>query len=199
MVERQLRARGIEDERVLTAMASVRRELFVPAHLRWRAYDDTALPIGAGQTISQPFVVASTLELLRPAPGDRALDVGTGSGYAAALLAALGADVVGIERIAALAERARGTLAEAGFPDVEVRVGDGRVGAPDRAPFDVIAIAAATPEVPPALLEQLADGGRLVFPRGDQAWQVLVLLERTGDELREHRAFACRFVPLVGA
>ena len=179
-------------------MASVRRELFVPAALSGRAYDDEALPIGQGQTISQPFVVATMLCLLRPRHGERGLDVGTGSGYAAALLAALGVDVLGIEWIPLLAARAQAALTAAGFPEVEVRVGDGRRGAPDRAPFDVISIAAASEDVPAALVEQLADGGRLVVPRGDDRGQVLVLLERHGEDLVERRSLPCRFVPLVG-
>lgn len=197
MVERQLRARGCTDEQVLDAMARVPRELFVPPALRPRAYADEALPIGEGQTISQPFVVATMLSLLHPQAGERALDVGTGSGYAAALLATLGLEVTGIERLPHLAEAAREALVAAGIDGVEIRVGDGRLGAPDRAPFDVIAVAAATADVPPALVEQLADGGRLVLPRGDDRGQVLVLLERTGDRLVEHRSLACRFVPLV--
>ncbi len=198
MVDRQLRRRGIDDERVLAAMASVPRELFVPETLRRRAYDDEALPIGEGQTISQPFVVATMLTLLRPRSGERGLDVGTGSGYAAALLAALGVDVLGIERIPALATGARQALAAAGFGGVEVRIGDGRRGAPDRAPFDVISVAAASEDVPAALVEQLAEGGRLVLPRGDDWGQVLVLLERRGEGLVERRSLPCRFVPLVG-
>ena len=198
MVDRQLRRRGIDDERVLAAMASVPRELFVPETLRRRAYDDEALPIGEGQTISQPFVVATMLTLLRPRSGERGLDVGTGSGYAAALLAALGVDVLGIERIPALAAGARQALAAAGFGGVEVRIGDGRRGAPDRAPFDVISVAAASEDVPAALVEQLAEGGRLVLPRGDDWGQVLVLLERRGEGLVERRSLPCRFVPLVG-
>jgi protein-L-isoaspartate(D-aspartate) O-methyltransferase len=198
MVERQLRRRGIADERVLEAMARVPRELFVPAELQDAAYDDAALPIGEGQTISQPFVVATMLTLLRPAPGERALDVGTGSGYNAALLAELGAEVTGIELLPALAERAREALVSAGYGSVDVRVGDGRLGAPDRAPFDAIAVAAATIDVPLALVEQLAQGGRLVLPRGDEWGQELVLLERDGDALRETRSFPCRFVPLRG-
>lgn len=197
MVERQLRRRGIADVRVLDAMARVPRELFVPAAVRRQAYEDVALPIGGGQTISQPFVVATMLTLLQPKPGERALDVGTGSGYNAALLAALGATVTGIELLPSLAEHARRALSDAGFGEVEVRVGDGRLGAPDRAPFDVIAVAAATDAVPPALVEQLAPGGRLVLPRGDERMQVLVLLERVGDRLQETRSLACRFVPLL--
>lgn len=197
MVERQLRRRGIADERVLAAMGRVPREAFVPVALVPDAYADAALPIGGGQTISQPLVVATMLAALHPAPGDRALDVGTGSGYAAALLAELGAEVVGIELLPELAERARRALAVAGHPEVEVRVGDGRLGAPDRAPFDVIGVAAATDEVPPALLDQLADGGRLVIPLGGPEGQELVLLERHGDRVLRRHGLPCRFVPLV--
>ena len=199
MVEQQLRRRGIDDERVLAAMGSVPRELFVPASLERLAYADEALPIGEGQTISQPFIVATMLVALRPAPGERALDVGTGSGYAAALLAALETDVLGIELLPALAARARRALAVAGHPEVEVRVGDGRLGAPDRAPFDVIAVAAATDAVPPALEEQLAVGGRLVIPLGDASGQELVLVERRPTGLVRRRGLPCRFVPLVPA
>lgn len=199
MVERQLRRRGIGDERVLAAMATVPRELFVPPELRDFAYDDAALPIGNGQTISQPYVVASMLALLAPRPGDVALDVGSGSGYNAALLAALGARVVGIELLPELAEQARLALAAGAVENVEIRVGDGRFGAPDVAPFDVIAIAAAAFDVPAALIAQLADGGRLVAPLGDDRGQMLTRLERHGEKLVETRAFACRFVPLVGA
>jgi protein-L-isoaspartate(D-aspartate) O-methyltransferase len=198
MVERQLRRRGITDERVLAAMASVPREPFVPEVLRRRAYADEALPIGEGQTISQPFVVATMLSLLHPQGGERGLDIGTGSGYGAALLAALGVDVLGIEWLPDLARAARTALSASGFPEVEVRVADGRRGAPDRAPFDVISVAAASEDVPSALVEQLADGGRLVIPRGDSRGQELVLLERRGGALVESRSLACRFVPLVG-
>ncbi len=197
MVERQLRRRGIRDERVLEAMGRVPREAFVPVELRDEAYEDTALPIGHGQTISQPFVVATMLALVGPRPGEQALDIGTGSGYAAALLAALGAEVVSVERIAPLATAARDALAGVIGGRVEVRVGDGRLGAPDRAPFDVVTVAAAAPEVPPALVEQLADGGRLVMPVGGAGGQRLMLLTRDGAALRGRQGFACRFVPLV--
>jgi protein-L-isoaspartate(D-aspartate) O-methyltransferase len=199
MVERQLRARGIRDERVLAAMERVPRELFVPEAERDHAYDDSALPIGSGQTISQPYVVAAMCELLGLRGRERVLDVGTGSGYAAAVLAELAAEVVSIERLPELARRAADALAAAGHPEVEVRVGDGSLGAPDRAPFDAIAVAAAAPDVPPALYDQLAEGGRLVLPRGTRAEQDLVLVVRgpLGPELS--RSIPCRFVPLVGA
>jgi protein-L-isoaspartate(D-aspartate) O-methyltransferase len=198
MVERQLRDRGILDERVLDAMGRVPRELFVPEDLRRRAYADSALPIGYGQTISQPFVVAAMCELLRLRGEERVLDVGTGSGYAAAVLAELAAEVVTIERLPELAENARAALAAAGYENVEVRVGDGSLGAPDRAPFDGIAVAAAAPEIPEALYAQLVEGGRLVLPRGTLDTQVLVLVVRTASGPRTSRSIPCRFVPLVG-
>jgi protein-L-isoaspartate(D-aspartate) O-methyltransferase len=198
MVERQLRRRGINDEHVLQAMARVPRELFVPEHLRHLAYADGALPIGFGQTISQPFIVATICSLLDLDGDERVLDVGTGSGYAAAVLAELAAEVVTIERIPELAERARAALAAAGHPEVEVRVGDGTLGAPDRAPFHAIAVAAAAPGIPPSLYEQLVPGGRLVLPRGTRDAQRLVLVVRTSEGPAEQASVPCRFVPLVG-
>jgi protein-L-isoaspartate(D-aspartate) O-methyltransferase len=198
MVERQLRRRGITDERVLSAMARVPRELFVPASVVAHAYDDGALPIGHGQTISQPYVVATICSLLGLKGHERVLDVGTGSGYQAAVLAELAGEVVTIERIAALAAEARARLAAAGYSTVEVHVGDGSLGVPERAPFDGIAVAAAAPIVPPALYAQLADGGRLVLPRGSRWGQELVLVVRGPDGPVERRSIPCRFVPLLG-
>ena len=198
MVARQLRERGIRDERVLAAMSRVPRERFVPESLLAHAYDDGALPIGQHQTISQPFVVATICSLLALTGTERVLDVGTGSGYQAAVLAELAAEVVTIERIPELAESARGLLERLGYGNVEVRVGDGSLGVPDRAPFDGIAVAAAAPSVPPALYEQLGDGGRLVLPRGTRRGQDLVLVIRTPQGPVERRSIACRFVPLVG-
>jgi protein-L-isoaspartate(D-aspartate) O-methyltransferase len=198
MVERQLRRRGISDERVLAAMGRVPRELFLPENMRRYAYDDSALPIGHRQTISQPFVVATICSLLALEGDERVLDVGTGSGYQAAVLAELAAEVVTIERIPALADAARARLAEAGYGDVEVHVGDGSTGVPERAPFDGIAVAAAAPSVPPALYDQLADGGRLVVPRGSRRGQELVLVVRTPSGPVERRSIPVRFVPLVG-
>jgi protein-L-isoaspartate(D-aspartate) O-methyltransferase len=198
MVERQLRRRGIRDERVLAAMGRVPRELFVPEHERRRAYADSALPIGFGQTISQPYVVAAMCELLGLSGDERVLDVGTGSGYAAAVLAELARQVVSVERIPELAARARAALTAAGHPEVEVRVGDGSLGAPDRSPFHAISVAAAVPDVPPALYEQLAEGGRLVLPRGPLDGQELVLIVRTPEGPAERRSLPCRFVPLIG-
>jgi protein-L-isoaspartate(D-aspartate) O-methyltransferase len=198
MVERQLRRRGISDERVLEAMGRVPRELFVPESLRAYAYDDGALPIGSRQTISQPFIVATICSLLALDGRERVLDVGTGSGYQAAVLAELAAEVVTIERIPELAATARETLSRAGYSNVEVRLGDGSVGVPDRAPFDGIAVAAAAPSVPRALYDQLAEGGRLVLPRGSRRGQELVLVVRTASGPLERPAIPCRFVPLVG-
>jgi protein-L-isoaspartate(D-aspartate) O-methyltransferase len=198
MVERQLRRRGIADERVLVAMNRVPRELFVPASLREHAYDDGALPIGHHQTISQPFVVATICSLLSLRGTERVLDVGTGSGYQAAVLAELSADVVTIERIPELAAEARARLEGAGYASVDVRVGDGSLGVPERAPYDAIAVAAAAPRVPAALYDQLAEGGRLVLPRGTRWGQELVLVLRTREGSAERSSIPCRFVPLVG-
>jgi protein-L-isoaspartate(D-aspartate) O-methyltransferase len=199
MVERQLRRRGIIDERVLVAMGRVPRELFVTAELRGAAYEDTALPIGHDQTISQPFIVAATCVLLGLRGDERVLDVGTGSGYAACVLAELAAEVVTIERIPALAAAAAGALAAARHAEVDVRVGDGSLGVPDRAPYDAIAVAAAAPSIPPALVAQLGEHGRLVLPRGTRQAQSLVLVERTDGRLAERASIPCRFVPLLGA
>ena len=198
MVERQLRRRGITDERVLDAMGRVPRELFVPENLVHLAYEDGALPIGYGQTISQPFIVATICSLLALEGDERVLDVGTGSGYQAAVLAELADDVVTIERVPELAERAAEALRRAGYDNVEVRVGDGSLGVHDHAPYDGIAVAAAAPDIPPALYEQLAEGGRLVLPRGGRWGQELVLVERTPEGPVERRSVPCRFVPLVG-
>ena len=199
MVEHQLRRRGITDERVLAAMARVPRELFVPASLRPYAYDDGALPIGEGQTISQPFVVATICSLLALRGDERALDVGTGSGYQAAVLAELADDVITVERIPSLAEAARARLAEAGYERVEVVVGDGSLGVPAQAPFHAIAVAAAAPSIPPALYDQLVEGGRLVVPRGSRRGQELVLAVRAAKGPAERTSIPVRFVPLVGA
>jgi protein-L-isoaspartate(D-aspartate) O-methyltransferase len=200
MVETQLRARGIRDERVLGAMASLPRERFVPEQRRAIAYADEALPIPAGQTISQPWIVARMTELLAPRVGDRVLDIGTGSGYQAAILALLGARVVSIERQPELAESARARLAELGFGDqVEVRLGDGSLGDPTGAPWDGILVAAAAPAIPTPLRQQLSpNGGRLVIPVGNRGRQDLLLVVRQGDTWDERNDGPVVFVPLVG-
>jgi protein-L-isoaspartate(D-aspartate) O-methyltransferase len=200
MVAKQLRSRGIADERVLAAMGDIPREHFVPVERRSLAYADEALPIESGQTISQPFIVARMTELLAPRPGDRVLEVGTGSGYQAAILARLGCAVVSIERHVDLAEAARSRLAELGLGDsVEVRVGDGSRGDAGGAPWDGIIVTAAAPSIPASLREQLSpDGGRLVIPVGERFRQDLLLVIRHGDEWVERNDGPCVFVPLVG-
>lgn len=199
-MERQLRLRGIDDGRVLAAMASVPRELFVPEELGSRAYIDAALPIGGGQTISQPFMVALICALLELRGGERVLDVGTGSGYQAAVLAELAGEVHSIERLPGLAEQARASLAAAGYAGrVVVHVGDGTRGLPEHAPFAGIAVAAAAPEPPRSLYEQLEPFGRLVVPVGARFDQRLEALVRTPEGPAVVRSVPCRFVPLVGA
>ena len=198
MVEHQLAGRGIRDERVLEAMARVPRELFVPEDVRPRAYDDAALPIGHRQTISQPAMVALICELLALRGGERVLDVGTGSGYQAAVLAELAEVVHSLERIPALAERARETLDELGYAErVHVHVADGTLGWPESAPYGGIAVAAATRQPPPALLEQLELRGRLVIPIGPPSQQFLRVYVQTPEGPAEFAAVPCRFVPLV--
>jgi len=199
MVEHQLVGRGIRDERVLEAMARVPRELFVPDDLRERAYDDAALPIGGGQTISQPAMVALICELLALRGGERVLDVGTGSGYQAAVLVELAAEVHTIERLGEIAEQARKNLAAAGYRDrVLVHVGDGTLGDPEHAPFAAIAVAAAAPEPPRSLYDQLEPGGRLVLPVGSRYDQLLELVVSNPHGPDVVRSVPCRFVPLVG-
>ena len=198
MVERQLAARGITDGRVLAAMERVPREAFVPAELAEYAYDDSPLPIGEGQTISQPYIVALMAEAAHIGPGARVLEVGTGSGYAAAVLAELAASVVSIERHAALAEKARAALMELGYGNVEVIEGDGSRGVPERAPYDAILVAAGAPAPPDSLKRQLAEGGRLVIPINVDSHQELRVITRRGDSYEEEDLGAVRFVPLLG-
>jgi protein-L-isoaspartate(D-aspartate) O-methyltransferase len=199
MVERQLRRRGIADERVLAAMARVPRELFVLDELRAHAYDDAALPIGDGQTISQPYMVARIVSELGLRGHERVLDVGTGSGYQAAVLAELADEVHSIERIPELAERARAALEAAGYGSrVHVHVGDGTRGLPEHAPYRAIAVAAAAPEMPPSLYEQLDPRGRLVVPVGPLSEQLLQVIVRSPEGPAVLRTVACRFVPLLG-
>ena len=198
MVQRQLRERDIVDGRALAAMDRVPRELFVPPELRDRAYEDAALPIGGGQTISQPYMVARICEALSLTGGERVLDVGTGSGYQAAVLAELAAEVDTIERIPELAESARRSLAAAGYEGVRVHVGDGTRGLPERAPFQAIAVAAAAPNLPRSLYDQLAPRGRLVVPVGERRVQRLELIVRSPEGPAIVKSVPCRFVPLVG-
>jgi protein-L-isoaspartate(D-aspartate) O-methyltransferase len=200
MVAEQLRRRGISDERVLKAMGSIPRELFVPAEGAGHAYADAALPIAAGQSISQPYIVARMTELLRVAEGDGVLEVGTGSGYQAAILAALGVHVVTIERHATLAAAARRAIGALGLGDrVEVRVGDGSLGDPAGAPWDGILVTAGGPSIPQPLRQQLGIGRRLVMPVGPRDHQeLMVVIRRAADEWMEHSDGPCVFVPLVG-
>ena len=198
MVEHQLRARGIEDERVLEAMARVPRELFVPEQYRERAYDDAALPIGADQTISQPYMVARICAELHLRGHERVLDVGTGSGYQAAVLAELAHEVHSLERIPELAAHARVSIERAGYAGrVTVHVADGTHGLPQNAPYGGIAVAAAASDPPPPLLDQLDLGARLVIPVGSRYQQVLKVFERTAEGSVEFGVVPCRFVPLV--
>ena len=200
MVERDIAARGVSDPRVLEAMRSVPRHRFVDPRQARGAYGDHPLPIGSGQTISQPYIVAHMTELARPGPGDRALEIGTGSGYQAAVLSPLVEHVYTIEIVPELAERAAAVLDELGYDNVTVRQGDGWAGWPEHAPFEVIVVTAAPDEVPPALVEQLAPGGRLVIPVGPvHAVQELRLIEKSeSGALRDRRIAPVRFVPMTG-
>jgi protein-L-isoaspartate(D-aspartate) O-methyltransferase len=201
MVETQIAARGVSDPAVLAAMGKVPRDRFVPRHLARFAYEDEPLPIGEGQTISQPYIVALMTEALRLRPGDRVLEIGTGSGYAAAVLAQIVAEVHTIERLAPLAESARRRLADLGYANVHVRCGDGTLGWSEHAPYDAIVATAGGPKVPPALLDQLAIGGRLVIPVGaSPRAQRLVRVVRTGtDGYTDEDLGVVAFVPLIGA
>jgi protein-L-isoaspartate(D-aspartate) O-methyltransferase len=206
MVEWQLRRRGIHDERVLDAMATVPRERFVPERYRGRAYADSALPIGHGQTISQPWIVAAICEALALKGPERVLEIGTGSGYSAAVLGLLAREVITIERVGKLAEGARELLAELGIAGVEVIVGDGSAGLPQRAPYEAVAVHATAPALPRPLIEQVTIGGRLVVPIATDVADVLTLFRRLGDEidpgsgagLEQVVIGPCRFVPLIG-
>jgi len=198
MVEEQIRARGIRNERVLAAMERIPRHLFVPENLRREAYEDRPLPIGEGQTISQPYIVALMTDLLDPRAGDRVLEIGAGSGYQAAILAELASEVISIERIPSVAARARRNLSTAGSRAVEVILGDGTLGYPLKAPYQGILVTAGTPEVPGPLIGQLADGGRLVAPVGPHGIQELVRVLREGGRIRRETHGGVVFVPLIG-
>lgn len=195
----QLMKRGIHDSAVLAAMGKIPRHLFVPEEEREASYTDHPLAIGEGQTISQPYIVALMTEELSVRPGLKVLDVGTGSGYQAALLAELGANVFSIERIASLSESASKTLRRLEYNQVILRVGDGSLGWPEEAPYDGIIVTACAPEVPAALLEQLAEGGRLVIPIGSTLAQTLMVFERSRGEWVKREVCGCIFVPLIGA
>ena len=198
MVHRQIRGRGVEDERVLAAMEAVPRAEFVPTEQRPHAYEDRPLPIGEDQTISQPYIVALMTELLEVREGDRVLEIGTGSGYQAAVLAELTPHVYTIEIIPTLAERAEETLRRLGYDSVEVKAGDGYLGWPEHAPFDGIIVTCAPQEVPQPLKDQLKEGGRMVIPVGPQ-WthQTLYLLTKKGESLQQKDVIPVRFVPMV--
>lgn len=198
MVRWQIEARGVKNPSVLQAMRSVPRHLFVSEPYAREAYQDYPLPIGHDQTISQPYIVAVMTDLLSPEKGDIILEIGTGSGYQAAVLVACGATVISIERILAVADLAEENLAKAGVRDVQVFCQDGTTGYPDKAPYNGILITAATPRIPEPLLEELADGGRLVAPVGDRDIQELVRVTRNKDEYHTERFGAVRFVPLIG-
>jgi protein-L-isoaspartate(D-aspartate) O-methyltransferase len=198
MVEAQLRGRGIRDERVLEAMRLVPRHEFVPAGLAHAAYDDRPLPIGERETISQPYIVAAMTQAVRVAPGDKALEIGGGCGYQAAILAQMGAEVWMVEINPRLAEEARERLRRLGYTNVEVSAGDGSEGLAAHAPYDVIIVSAGTPSVSPVLLGQLADGGRLVAPVGSLRYQELLLLSKQGGQVTTRCLDPCQFVPLVG-
>ena len=198
MVELQLRSRGIRDQRVLEAMLHVPRHEFVPPSLQADAYADMPLPIGSGQTISQPYIVAAMLEALQIRPSDRVLEIGTGSGYMTALLAVLAAQVVSIERHAELVERARAVLARLGYQNVQIVVGDGSQGYPPAAPYDRIIASAAAPSIPTALLEQLNEGGRMVIPVGPPHTQQLQLVRKINGQMEMTPLDPCRFVPMIG-
>ena len=199
MVATQLRNRGIRDERVLAAMERVPRHLFVPADKLRQAYDDQPVPIEAEQTISQPYIVAAMLEAVHLSPEDIVLEVGTGSGYQTALLAELVARVYSVERYALLANSAEQRLRDLGYSNVEIAVGDGTLGLPQHAPYDVIIVAAAAPHVPQPLLQQLKEGGRLIVPVGSPENQQLQLLRKQAGGLLTTLLDGCRFVPLIGA
>lgn len=197
MVERQLRPRGIDDPRTLRAMAKIPREKFVPPELRNRAYDDRPLPIGYGQTISQPFIVAFMTQQLQPKPTDRVLEIGTGSGYQAAVLGELVAEVYTIEIVRPLAQQAEALLRELGYKNVHVKAGDGYKGWPQHAPFDAIIVTAAPDHVPQPLVEQLKEGGRMIIPVGKSLAQRLHTYEKRGGYLKETAAIPVKFVPLT--
>lgn len=199
MVESQLRARGIRDERVLAAMLHVPRHEFVSEEYRDQVYEDHPIPIGEGQTLSQPYIVAIMLQALALDPSDVVLEVGTGSGYQTALLSELTREVYSVERHASLAHAAEATLARLGYTNVKVLLGDGSHGLAERAPFDAIVVSAAAPQIPPPLFEQLHDGGRMVVPVGPPQAQELQLVRKQAGQPVVANLEGCRFVPLIGS
>ncbi len=198
MVREQIAARGVKDERVLNAMSKVPREEFVPQNLRAASYDDGPLPIGYDQTISQPYIVAFMTEQLRPGATDRVLEIGTGSGYQAAILAELVAEVYSIEIVEPLGKSAEATLQRLGYKNVEVKTGDGYKGWPQHAPFDAIIVTCAPDHVPKPLVDQLKEGGRMIIPVGAYGAQELYLLEKANGQLRQGAVLPVRFVPMAG-
>jgi protein-L-isoaspartate(D-aspartate) O-methyltransferase len=199
MVERQIAARGITNQAVLAAMRQVPRHQFVPESLRHRAYDDRPLPIGQGQTISQPYIVALMTEILELSPGEKVLEIGTGSGYQAAVLAELTNQVYTIEIVEILGKRAESTLRRLGYDQVRVRIGDGYLGWEEYAPYDAIIVTCAPEHIPQPLIDQLADGGRMVIPVGQQGYtQTLTLVEKQGGEVRQAAIIPVLFVPMTG-
>jgi protein-L-isoaspartate(D-aspartate) O-methyltransferase len=197
MVERQLKARDIKDERVLAAMGKVPREAFVPPESRVASYEDGPLPIGYDQTISQPYIVAFMTEQLRLKPSDRVLEIGTGSGYQAAILAELVSEIYSVEIVEPLARTAEATLQRLGYKNVHVKIGDGYKGWPEAAPFDAIIVTCAPDKVPQPLTDQLKDGGRMVIPVGGRFAQQLYLLEKKNGQLKESVTLPVRFVPML--
>lgn len=198
MVEEQIAARGVSDPATLEAMQTVARHEFLPLRLREEAYGDYPLPIGYGQTISQPYIVAFMTEAIRPQPGEKILEIGAGSGYQAAVLAQMGAEVYTIEIVEPLAEMARRTLERLGYKNAHVRHGDGYRGWPEHAPFDAIIVTCAPDKIPPDLVAQLKDGGRMIIPVGSGMEQELVLLRKHGDKIEKQSVLPVRFVPMTG-
>jgi protein-L-isoaspartate(D-aspartate) O-methyltransferase len=198
MVRMQIVLRGIRDERVLAAMRAVPRHRFVPGHMLGAAYRDSPLPIGQGQTISQPYIVAYMTDELHLTGTEKVLEIGTGSGYQAAILGELAAEVITVERLSGLAKEAAEILSELGYDNVHVKVGDGTLGWPEKAPYDAIIVTAAGPEIPETLRGQLADGGRLLAPIGPRWTQQLMRVRRAGDEFHSESLLGVAFVPLIG-
>ena len=198
MVRNQLIPGGIKDKRVLTAMEKVRREMFVPENLRANAYEDAPLPIGNGQTISQPFMVAWMSELLQLEGNEKVLEIGTGSGYQTAVLAELAGEVYSIETIQDLSEKSQRLLNDLGYKNILFKTGDGTIGWPEEAPFDRIIVTAAADQVPPALFEQLVETGKMIIPLGERFFQVCSIVEKIKKKMKITQLGGCTFVPLVG-